>query len=227
MRKHELLGVRVHLGLEGVFRLEGLGTLSRRAGVDQIEQAFDVGILCPSGITRAQHIGQHAGPAPQGHVGLIVEPRDALRIGDPYKAKCIGIHWELMFTRSRFRTADMDEQGKILARVAFETARRSGFTTNVANGQKLDVTADLPDHFAATMVQLGFDVNLSDASPTEGPPPPTREAKKQAARQHAKQVRKSKPTRRGRADANTPPKKKPSGKPGAKPGTPPRGGAKR
>ncbi|WP_057883950.1 RluA family pseudouridine synthase [Tsuneonella troitsensis] len=95
------------------------------------------------------------------------------------------------------------------------------------NGQKLDVTADLPDHFAATMIQLGFDVNLSDASPTEGPPPPTREAKKQAARQHAKQVRKSKPTRRGRADANTPPKKKPSGKRGAKPGTPPPGGAKR
>jgi NADPH2:quinone reductase len=39
--------------------------------------------------------------APQGHVGLIVEPRGALRIGDPYKAKCIGIHWEFMFARSR------------------------------------------------------------------------------------------------------------------------------
>lgn len=29
-------------------------------------------------------------------------------------------------------------EDKVLARVAFETARRSGFTTNVANGQKLD-----------------------------------------------------------------------------------------
>ena len=56
--------------------------------------------------------------APQGHVGLIVEPTGALRIGDPYKAKCIGIHWEFMFARSRFGTADIAEQGRILARVA-------------------------------------------------------------------------------------------------------------
>ncbi|HEX7731831.1 MAG TPA: zinc-binding alcohol dehydrogenase family protein [Rhodanobacter sp.] len=56
--------------------------------------------------------------APQGHVGLIVEPKGALRIGDPYKAKCIGIHWEFMFARARFKTADMAEQGRILARVA-------------------------------------------------------------------------------------------------------------
>ncbi|MBD8872203.1 zinc-binding alcohol dehydrogenase family protein [Rhodanobacter sp. DHB23] len=56
--------------------------------------------------------------APQGHVGLIVEPKGALRIGDPYKAKCIGIHWEFMFARPRFRTPDMAEQGRILARVA-------------------------------------------------------------------------------------------------------------
>ena len=56
--------------------------------------------------------------APQGHVGLIVEPSGALKIGDPYKAKCIGIHWEMMFARPRFRTADMGEQGRILTRVA-------------------------------------------------------------------------------------------------------------
>jgi len=56
--------------------------------------------------------------APQGHVGLIVEPTGALRIGDPYKAKCIGIHWEFMFARPRFRTADMHRQGEILAEVA-------------------------------------------------------------------------------------------------------------
>ncbi|WP_369939992.1 zinc-binding alcohol dehydrogenase family protein [Xanthomonas medicagonis] len=56
--------------------------------------------------------------APQGHVGLIVEPAGALRIGDPYKAKCIGIHWEMMFARARFKTADMIEQHRILARAA-------------------------------------------------------------------------------------------------------------
>lgn len=56
--------------------------------------------------------------APLGHVGLIVEPTGALRIGDPYKAKSIGIHWEMMFARPRFGTPDMAEQGLILARVA-------------------------------------------------------------------------------------------------------------
>ncbi|MDH5822796.1 zinc-binding alcohol dehydrogenase family protein [Luteimonas sp. RD2P54] len=56
--------------------------------------------------------------APQGHLGLIVEPSGPLNIGDPYKAKCIGIHWEMMFTRARFGTADIGEQGRILARAA-------------------------------------------------------------------------------------------------------------
>lgn len=56
--------------------------------------------------------------APEGHLGLIVEPKGALKIGDPYKAKCIGIHWEMMFARPRFRTPDMAEQGRILERVA-------------------------------------------------------------------------------------------------------------
>jgi NADPH2:quinone reductase len=55
--------------------------------------------------------------APQGHVGLIVEPAGPLRIGDLYKAKCIGIHWEFMFARSRYRTDDMIRQHRILARV--------------------------------------------------------------------------------------------------------------
>ncbi|MFC0155183.1 zinc-binding alcohol dehydrogenase family protein [Xanthomonas dyei] len=56
--------------------------------------------------------------APQGHVGLIVEPRGPLMIGDPYKSKCIGIHWELMFARSRYATDDMVEQHRILNRAA-------------------------------------------------------------------------------------------------------------
>ena len=55
---------------------------------------------------------------------------------------------------------------------------------------KLDVTADLPEHFAASMEQLGFDPTLSEAVPDEGPPERSRAEKKQAARQHAKQVRK-------------------------------------
>lgn len=78
-------------------------------------------------------------------------------------------------------------------------------------GGKLDVTAELPEHFAASMAQLGFDPAASDASPTEGPPPRSREAKKQAARQHAKQARKDRPTRRGRAAVKPPRKPAPKG----------------
>ena len=82
--------------------------------------------------------------APQGHVGLIVEPSGALRIGDPYKAKCIGIHWEMMFARSRFETPDIAEQGALLAEVAAlvdagrirTTANASFGTINAANLRK-------------------------------------------------------------------------------------------
>jgi NADPH2:quinone reductase len=56
--------------------------------------------------------------APQGHLGLIVEPSAPLNLGDPYKAKCIGIHWEMMFARARFKTADMIEQHRLLNRVS-------------------------------------------------------------------------------------------------------------
>jgi NADPH2:quinone reductase len=56
--------------------------------------------------------------APQGHLGLIVEPSAQLNLGDPYKAKCIGIHWEMMFARARFKTPDMIEQHRLLNRVS-------------------------------------------------------------------------------------------------------------
>jgi NADPH2:quinone reductase len=56
--------------------------------------------------------------APQGRIGLIVEPSTPLNIGDPLKAKCVGIHWEMMFARARFQTADMIEQHRILERIA-------------------------------------------------------------------------------------------------------------
>jgi 23S rRNA pseudouridine955/2504/2580 synthase len=70
-------------------------------------------------------------------------------------------------------------------------------------GGTLDITAELPEHFAATMEQLGFDLGLSDAAPAKGPPPPTRAVKKQAARAHAKQYRKA---RRGERRSRGPEK---------------------
>ena len=76
-------------------------------------------------------------------------------------------------------------------------------------GGKLDVTAELPEHFAASMEQLGFDTALSDAAPERGPPPPDRAAKKQAAKAHAKQVRKGRRGERRSRGPATP--KKPAG----------------
>ncbi|WP_374409052.1 RluA family pseudouridine synthase [Pelagerythrobacter sp.] len=71
---------------------------------------------------------------------------------------------------------------------------------------KLDVTADLPEHFAASMAHLGFDPGASDAATLrEGPPERSREEKKQAARQHAKQYRKARRgERRGRGAPGKP-----------------------
>ncbi|MBS7669220.1 RluA family pseudouridine synthase [Croceicoccus gelatinilyticus] len=68
------------------------------------------------------------------------------------------------------------------------------------DGVPLDVTASLPEHFAASMEQLGFDEAMSDAEPETGPPPLTREDKKQAAKRHAKDVRKA---RRGERRTRT------------------------
>jgi zinc-binding alcohol dehydrogenase family protein len=53
---------------------------------------------------------------PQGQLALIDDP-DALD-AMPLKRKSISLHWEFMFTRSMFRTPDMDRQHALLARVA-------------------------------------------------------------------------------------------------------------
>jgi zinc-binding alcohol dehydrogenase family protein len=54
--------------------------------------------------------------APQGQFALIDDPAtlDAM----PLKRKSISLHWELMFTRSMYETADMVRQREILDRVA-------------------------------------------------------------------------------------------------------------
>ncbi len=54
--------------------------------------------------------------APQGKLALIDDPR-AFDIG-LLKRKSISLHWELMFTRSLFQTADMARQGELLREVA-------------------------------------------------------------------------------------------------------------
>ncbi|MCZ8135856.1 MAG: RluA family pseudouridine synthase [Porphyrobacter sp.] len=87
------------------------------------------------------------------------------------------------------------------------------------SGGKLDVTAELPPHFAMSMEVLGFDPALSDASPLrEDVTEKTPEEKKQAARRHFKQARKEeRAPRRARGAANKAAKPKAKGKPKAKP----------
>ncbi len=71
------------------------------------------------------------------------------------------------------------------------------------DGGKIDVTAELPEHFAASMAQLGFDEASSDASPDAPTPEPTKETKKLAAKAHAKQYRKERRgERRSRGDSD-------------------------
>ncbi|MDE8652629.1 RluA family pseudouridine synthase [Novosphingobium album (ex Liu et al. 2023)] len=88
------------------------------------------------------------------------------------------------------------------------------------DGAPLDVTAPLPEHFAASMEQLGFDEADGEALP-EAPPPPSREDRKRVAKAHAKQYRKERRgERKKRAAAE--PARKPAGRgtKGAKPARP-------
>jgi 23S rRNA pseudouridine955/2504/2580 synthase len=72
------------------------------------------------------------------------------------------------------------------------------------DGGKLDIAAEMPDHFAASVAGLGFDLTLADTlSPDDLPRPAARDVAKTKAKAHAKQVRKARRgERRGRAEAN-------------------------
>jgi zinc-binding alcohol dehydrogenase family protein len=55
--------------------------------------------------------------APQSAIALIENPALPLDI-IKLKPKSISLHWEFMFTRSRYQTPDMEEQGRLLNQVA-------------------------------------------------------------------------------------------------------------
>ncbi|KRE08842.1 Zn-dependent oxidoreductase [Bosea sp. Root670] len=84
-------------------------------------QIAALGIGTPAFVFSTTHTDTHLEGivelmAPQGRFGLIDDPKtlDA----NPLKRKSLSLHWELMFTRSLFQTADMGEQGKLLAEVS-------------------------------------------------------------------------------------------------------------
>jgi zinc-binding alcohol dehydrogenase family protein len=76
---------------------------------------------------------------PQGQLAVIddVPVLDAMAL----KGKCLSLHWEMMFTRSKFEAPDMSRQGELLAEVAGlvdagrirTTANASFGTINAAN----------------------------------------------------------------------------------------------
>lgn len=83
------------------------------------------------------------------------------------------------------------------------------------DGPALDVTAELPEHFAESMESLGFDLGLGDSVfADEAIEPASREVKKQQAKAHAKTIRKERRgERRSRSTAAQPTGKgKPAGK---------------
>lgn len=85
------------------------------------EQVAALGIGAPAFVFSTTETTRHLSEiveliAPQGRFGLIDDP-DALDV-ILFKRKAVSIHWELMFTRSIFQTADMGEQGRILGQVA-------------------------------------------------------------------------------------------------------------
>ncbi len=72
-------------------------------------------VFCTTNTT--QHLAECAALiAPQGRFGVIDDP--GMLDVSPFKQKSVSVHWELMFTRSLYGTADMAEQGRLLDEVA-------------------------------------------------------------------------------------------------------------
>ncbi|PEQ13933.1 RNA pseudouridine synthase [Novosphingobium sp. PC22D] len=89
------------------------------------------------------------------------------------------------------------------------------------DGAPLDVTAPLPEHFAASMAQLGFDEADGEIEVEMAPPEPTRDDRKRAAKAHAKDVRKERRGERRKRGPGPASAKGARGKPGgSKPGGP-------
>ncbi|MDH3669189.1 MAG: zinc-binding alcohol dehydrogenase family protein, partial [Paracoccaceae bacterium] len=80
-----------------------------------------LGIGAPGFVFSTTHTDQYIEQiaeliAPQGRFGLIDDP-EVLTI-QPLKPKSVSTHWEFMYTRSMFGTADIARQGEILNEVA-------------------------------------------------------------------------------------------------------------
>ncbi len=105
------------------------------------DQVAALGLGAPGFVFSTTHTDEHVAEiatliAPQGRLALIDDP-EALDIS-PLKQKSISIHWELMYTRSLFQTADMAEQGRILDEVARLVDAGTVKTTLAENFGRID-----------------------------------------------------------------------------------------
>ncbi|WP_257544997.1 RluA family pseudouridine synthase [Sphingopyxis sp. DBS4] len=89
------------------------------------------------------------------------------------------------------------------------------------DGGAIDITAPVPEHFAASLDALGFDPQLGEVGLDDIPKgPPPKAAAKAAAKAHSKQIRKARRgERRGRTAASKPTDHVGKPKPKAKTGT--------
>lgn len=88
---------------------------------DLAEEIAALGLGAPAFVFSSNNTDHHLKAietliAPQGRFGLIDDPAHLSALG--FKRKSVSLHWELMFTRSIFETADIAEQGKLLNEVA-------------------------------------------------------------------------------------------------------------
>ncbi len=87
------------------------------------EEITRAGLAAPNYVVSLTQTDQHFAQiaeliAPQGKFGLIDDPASGSIDISKLKRKSVSLHWELMFTRSMFETADMIEQHKLLTEVA-------------------------------------------------------------------------------------------------------------
>jgi NADPH:quinone reductase len=85
------------------------------------QEVAALGLGAPAFVFSTTNTGQHLAQiveliAPQGRFALIDDPAQ-LDI-NPFKRKSVSTHWEAMFTRSMFATADMAAQGALLNEIA-------------------------------------------------------------------------------------------------------------
>lgn len=113
-------------------------------------QVEALGLGQPAFVFSTTHTGNYVTEiaeliAPQGRFGLIDDPSEFSIM--PFKQKSVSIHWEFMYTRSLFQTADITRQHDILTEMATlldtgkiqSTATESLGTINAENLRKTHV----------------------------------------------------------------------------------------